>query len=213
MSLPLTEGAGSLVWREKTFLYLARILDSKHSDEFLICFIFGLIAIAVFSGSAIAVTEAEIANLKSRMQNMEALSESDLILASQINDNTGSYIDLREAERLFKEGGGAPTTRPRHPHPTLDEYIWTEIDSEWIDIEGLGTSCGITNDDQNAGPFDIGFSFPFYDNSYTSIRVCSNGWASFTSTSTSYFEGTIPSAEEPNNALYPFWDDMYPQYG
>lgn len=101
----------------------------------------------------------------------------------------------------------------RSPRNTLDEYVWSETTYDWIDITGVGTSCGIVGDDQNRGPFDIGFSFQFYGNTYSTIRVCSNGWASFTSTSFSCDNASIPSATTPNNALYPFWDDLFPLSG
>ena len=60
----------------------------------------------------------------------------------------------------------------------------------------------------NVGPFPLGFSFPYYGNDYTAVRFCTNGWISFTSSSTAYSNNAIPSAEEPNNAVYAFWDDL-----
>ena len=91
------------------------------------------------------------------------------------------------------------------------------IPYNWVEINptrpgGLpGTNTGITSDDQNVGPFPIGFIFPFYDcEFFSSLRVCSNGFASFTSTMTSYTNYAIPTAAEPNNLLAPYWDDMHP---
>lgn len=82
----------------------------------------------------------------------------------------------------------------------------------WIDISTIGTNTGLTGDDQTLGPFNIGFPFRFYGQTHSSIYVCSNGWASFTdSTSTSYNNTHLPSPNisDPYCALMPLWDDLY----
>ncbi len=83
-------------------------------------------------------------------------------------------------------------------------YSWVEISSE------PGATLLDLTDDQNAGPFDIGFTFEFYGVDFTQFRICANGWVSFTSTATAYTNSTIPSTGEPNNLLALFWDDLYP---
>jgi hypothetical protein len=101
-----------------------------------------------------------------------------------------------------------------------DEFGYFWIDSnepggpafDWIDISGIGQPLTFS-DDQNLGPFQLGFSMPFYDNIYNSIRVCSNGWLSFTSTATSYSNQAIPNSGDPNNLVAPFWDDLDPGDG
>ncbi len=89
------------------------------------------------------------------------------------------------------------------------------IPYDWVEINPAhpgalpGTNSGITLDDQNVGPFPIGFEFPWYDGAtHNTIRLCSNGFASFTSTTTSYTNYAIPTAAEPNNLVAPYWDDM-----
>jgi hypothetical protein len=71
----------------------------------------------------------------------------------------------------------------------------------------------VTGDDQNLGPFPIGFTFPLYGTDFTQMRICSNGWISPTSTSTAYNNTAIPAVAEPNNLIAPLWDDMYPPGG
>ncbi len=88
------------------------------------------------------------------------------------------------------------------------------IPFNWVEINNIGVNTGINEDDQNLGPFPIGFDFPWYDNmTYNSIRVCSNGFLSFTSTSTDNSNDPIPSVSEPNNFIAPYWDDFHPGYG
>ena len=89
-----------------------------------------------------------------------------------------------------------------------------QIAYNWVEINTVGTNTGITGDDQNLGPFNIGFSFPWYNGAFhSSIRVCSNGWASFTSMSTAYTNAAIPNPGEPNDLIAPLWDDLYPPGG
>jgi hypothetical protein len=87
-------------------------------------------------------------------------------------------------------------------------YTWETLPYVWNDISTIGTNSGLSGDDQNVGPFDMGFSFEFYETFFSSIRICSNGWQSFTSTATIYTNPTIPTAAEPNNLVAPFWDDL-----
>jgi len=101
-----------------------------------------------------------------------------------------------------------------------DEFGYTWIDSDepggptynWVDITDRGFPISMT-DDSNQGPYDLGFTFSFYDVDFTTFRVCSNGWVSFTSNGTSYFNGPIPDPSAMENLLAPFWDDLNPSSG
>jgi len=101
--------------------------------------------------------------------------------------------------------------------PDAFGYSWSDSDDpggptfDWIDISTVGTPIdfGQTNpDDRNAGPFPIGFTFPFYGNNFASVRVCTNGWLSFTSTSTDLSNATLPGTGAPENLLAAFHDDL-----
>ena len=101
--------------------------------------------------------------------------------------------------------------------PDAFGYEWVDSDEpdgptfEWRDITGNGTQIPMSNDDQNLGPFDIGFDFPYYGQTYSQFYVCSNGWASFTSTDAVYFNSELPNVDAPTDMLAPFWDDLIPQ--
>ena len=123
--------------------------------------------------------------------------------------------------------GFAATGEFDHFPPTIldsggpDAYGYYYYDSEdgafngptynWIDISGTGIDMEITGDDQNVGPFPIGFTFNFYGIDFISFRACSNGWVSFSSSSTSLSNQPIPTADAPNDLLAIFWDDLHPQ--
>ena len=96
-------------------------------------------------------------------------------------------------------------------------HMWIDSDEpggptySWIDISGIGTPIdfGADIDDGNSGPLPFGFSFYFYGNEFTSINVCSNGWASFTDGSTvSWSNSYIPDPALPNDMLAIFYDDL-----
>lgn len=82
----------------------------------------------------------------------------------------------------------------------------------WVEISSLGTALA-AGDDQNYGPFPLGFAMPWYGNSYNTVRVCSNGWLSFTAAETAYANAGLPSSSTPNNLIAPFWDDLDPTRG
>jgi hypothetical protein len=74
------------------------------------------------------------------------------------------------------------------------------------DIASVGTL--LTQGDDTTAYADIGFEFNFYGSTYTGVNVCSNGFMSFSFTSTAYVNGAIPSAAVPNDAVYAIWDDF-----
>ncbi|HET9234584.1 MAG TPA: choice-of-anchor D domain-containing protein, partial [Candidatus Eisenbacteria bacterium] len=80
----------------------------------------------------------------------------------------------------------------------------------WIEIEQSGTPVFPSQaDDENAGKFPIGFPFPYYGAVFESLRVCSNGWISFTSSAVEFADHTLPSANSgtPRNLVAALWDD------
>ncbi|HKQ98885.1 MAG TPA: S8 family serine peptidase, partial [Candidatus Polarisedimenticolia bacterium] len=118
-------------------------------------------------------------------------------------------------------GKGEPDPRAGAPvvesagGPDPFGYRWIDSDDPggpdfvWNDIRTTGTIVGIAGDDSTSGPIPIGFEFPFYDGRFTSVRVCTNGWISFTSASASYVNQPLPSPGAPENLIAAFWDDLY----
>ncbi|MBN2542337.1 T9SS type A sorting domain-containing protein [bacterium] len=87
-------------------------------------------------------------------------------------------------------------------------FYWLELD----DGGGPGTILSsITDEDADTVTVELPFVFTYYGIEYETVGICSNGFLEFGS-STHRF-GTpseIPSTSRPNNALYPFWDDLDP---
>lgn len=127
-----------------------------------------------------------------------------------------------EARELGSKGGDDPRrgTPPAKGMGGPDAFGYRWIDSDeaggptfnWIEINSIGNLLSIT-DDGNVGPFAIGFPFEFYGVTFDSFRVASNGFATFTSTSGTLTNDTIPSPPEPNNLLALMWDDLRSAYG
>ncbi len=148
----------------------------------------------------------------------------------RFDPNWGKYIThQRNGDRLIVsyegpkvDGGsddlsGPPVTKD-FGGPDEFGYFWIDSNEpngptfDWVDISGIGEQVQLTDDD-NEGPFDLGFQMPFYGNIHNSIRICSNGWLSFTSTDTEYSNDPIPSSSDPNDLVAPFWDDLNPGAG
>lgn len=101
--------------------------------------------------------------------------------------------------------------------PDAMGYMWIDSDEpngpvfNWVDITSVGTPITGLGDDRNLGPFDIGFDFSYYGETYSQFHFCTNGWISFTEgTSTVYTNAAIPTNGQPYTSLMPFWDDLYP---
>ncbi|MCD6162501.1 MAG: hypothetical protein J7K40_08825 [candidate division Zixibacteria bacterium] len=111
--------------------------------------------------------------------------------------------------------------KPVNPPLTLDSggpdtygYTWEDSNEpggpvyNWVDITTHGSLIPGMGDETMAGPYSIGFTFNYYGTDYNSFYVNSNGYVSFSSTSTTYENGTIPNISTPNNMLAVYWDDL-----
>jgi hypothetical protein len=98
-------------------------------------------------------------------------------------------------------------------------YRWIDSDEaggpayQWVEISGVGTPL-VMGDDSYTTSLPLGFTFPFYGNSYTSTHVSSNGFVSFTAPSSTYYtNGTLPSVADPDDIVCAYWDDLNPSDG
>jgi len=125
----------------------------------------------------------------------------------------------------YEIGSGQESTEPKSApqilgHGGYDNFGYTWIDShqphgpsfEWIDISSIGTRLEL-GDNSYSSSIEIGFDFPFYENSYSELYICSNGYLRFGSGSTSYQNTTIPNPNQPNNIIAPWWDNLDPSLG
>jgi hypothetical protein len=101
-------------------------------------------------------------------------------------------------------------------------YTWTdnlhqtETGFDWVKIQDRGVRIGESGDDNvDYGFFDLGFSFPFYDNHFDSLRIASDGWLSFSHLLPCYQDSfqcfinrPLPWLWGPYYLVAPFWDDL-----
>lgn len=83
-------------------------------------------------------------------------------------------------------------------------YFCVEQAAPWI----AATKVVDLHGDEVAATIPIGFEFPFYNSKYSTAHVSSNGFLRFGDASTEYMNDHIPTEARPNNAIYPFWDDL-----
>lgn len=99
-----------------------------------------------------------------------------------------------------------------NPNQTTN-YSVTNI--PYVAQTNTGTSIAMSDDSQ-AGPFNIGFNFCFYGNTYTQFWIGSNGWISFSSGQPVTF-ASVPlpsvSAFVPKNCIMGPWQDWHPGIG
>ncbi len=150
---------------------------------------------------------------------------SDLTFTAAAAEHAGASVVVYGFVQTPKGSdveGGAEAKDPRPGiqgtgGPDTFGYRWTDSDEpggpayDWTDISAVGTAFdfgGGYRDDANSGPLPIGFSFPFYGQNFTQVRACTNGWMSFTSSSTAYSNQPLPNSGAPENLLAVFWDDM-----
>lgn len=92
-------------------------------------------------------------------------------------------------------------------------YVWRDSREaegpafQWADISATGKLIPGLGDDNNIGPFRLGFDFPFYDSVFTSFQFCTNGFISFTGTAAPFTNDPLPSGGVAN-LVAPFWDDL-----
>ena len=77
-----------------------------------------------------------------------------------------------------------------------------------MDITAVGTPLALTGDDALSAAVPLGFNFPFYGNTFSSVKMCTNGFLTFTDTGTPYSNSALPSTSGAQNMLAPFWDDL-----
>ena len=141
--------------------------------------------------------EVELGQTGSDVLNITNTGESNLIYSMEKD-----YIDDRD-------GGG----------PDSYGYVWTDSNEpggpnyDWIDISGIGTEVNFSHNDVASGPFDIGFDFDFYGETYDDFIISPNGWIGFGDDWDDYHNYSIPRNDAPRPAIFGFWDDLDPLQG
>jgi len=176
-----------------------------------------------------AIQDLTLQNIGSRhlFYSLTPQTDNRLWLESDKDNSVIVQMLPREIDPLILEGSFKPGAEMEpqfppvisgHGGPDAYGYIWTDSDQpygpeyQWIDISVNGTIINL-GDDSFSGPFSLGFDFPFYGNTYSSLYVGSNGLITFGSGSSAFNNVGIPSYGPPNNFIAPWWDDLNPTAG
>jgi len=93
-----------------------------------------------------------------------------------------------------------------------DSYDVSEAQYRWLEIEDVGDAVVGLGDNEFAGPYDIGFDFPFFGQTYNSFYITSNGFIGFGPTDdyeTAVYQ-SLPDVSRPNNLIAPLWKNFNP---
>lgn len=111
-------------------------------------------------------------------------------------------------DKIYRDFGG----------PDEFGYQWIDSDSpngpvyQWFDIMNVGYDTGLTGDESSVN-IELPFEFMFYGDSKTSVNVFANGYLSFDQANSVYQNLPIPTPEQPNDIIAPFWDDLHQKNG
>ncbi len=126
----------------------------------------------------------------------------------------------RDAHASRPAGFGRVESMPPALAGVEDAFGYTLDDEaafDWIDTAAFTQTQQIFPDPDNpdegvddvvADPVPIGFSFPFYENTYTEVYISPNGLLSFGEGTADNDNKMIPSDMNPNNFVAAFWDDL-----
>ncbi|HET9251457.1 MAG TPA: S8 family serine peptidase [Candidatus Eisenbacteria bacterium] len=138
-------------------------------------------------------------------------SDLPFVIGAQI---TADAVTVHENLELAKEEADPRPGILGQGGPDMFGYTWRDSDDpdgpafDWVDITGVGTLLPLTGDDATSTGIPIGFDFPYYGNTFQTVNVCTNGWLSFTATSTQFTNQPLPTTGAPENLLAAFWDDL-----
>lgn len=113
---------------------------------------------------------------------------------------------------------GNPGHNPLDNQGGPDGFGYRYVDSQapdtatysWIELRGASgvTWMDFTSEpDDGILPINLGFSFPFYGATYSTVRVCTNGNLQFTGTSTAYTNACLPTTTL-GASICMYWDDL-----
>jgi subtilisin family serine protease/trehalose utilization protein len=98
--------------------------------------------------------------------------------------------------------------------PDRGGYRWRTSDDPggprfgWVDIAVDGTPIAFASDDDISEPLPLGFGFPFYGRTLTSVRIGSNGYLTFGGNGTWSANTPLPTASVPADLVAPWWQDF-----
>jgi hypothetical protein len=104
--------------------------------------------------------------------------------------------------------------------PAMDGYPYygQNVAFNWIDLTSGGTPLTFVSEDAYVGPYPVGFSFPFYTQSFSEFYINANGFITFEARDPNLDPSMyavnhcpLPHADKPNNLIAMLWGDLEPK--
>jgi hypothetical protein len=95
--------------------------------------------------------------------------------------------------------------------PVPAAYVISQVPAAFTDISAAGTALDLGGDtDSGCADTPIGFSFPFFQATFTTVQVNADGYLRFGASSCQGFASNapLPDPGDPNNIAAVFWDDL-----
>lgn len=93
-----------------------------------------------------------------------------------------------------------------------NKYAFTQSSTIWEPVFGNYATDAMT-DEGIAGPFNIGFTFPFGDQTYNQVKISSNGWVNPGANLNLPYYGNGLATINIRPLIAPLWDDLGMQNG
>jgi M6 family metalloprotease-like protein len=143
---------------------------------------------------------------------------------------TRPIIGVLNTTLVFSAAGGNPesqavvvTNRGDAPLDVAVQVLgnYTYLDSgapggppfAWIDIAASGSAVSPLSDDGTAGPYALGFAFPFAGSVYNQCYVSMNGGITFANVALGADNTALPAANPATAFIAANWDDHNPAAG
>jgi hypothetical protein len=103
----------------------------------------------------------------------------------------------------------ASTSQAQYAGPDGFGYASIPRPLDFFDISATGTNAGLSGMDDGGVIVPIGFSFDLYGTQSTNIGLSTNGYLADHPDLVDFSNDCpIPSAIDPDRAIFPFWDDL-----
>ncbi len=156
----------------------------------------------------VAFTDTSLGTITNRSLNF-----GDGSAPTAVTTTTHTYNSLGTYNATLTVSGPTGSSTRTRQITVANNYTVSADAFAWIDTSAM-TAVSLT-DDSLTSALALPFTFSFYGQNYTSVFIGSNGLLLFgTSAGGTAFGNTdIASSATPNNAIYPYWDDLNPGTG
>lgn len=158
--------------------------------------------------SASGVTVSASASVNGTTSAISLTARGDGLYTGTYTPTTAGTLTISATATV-----GAATDTRTVSGQAVQNYRFEDATFNWIDATAGGTNTGINSDDTSK-TVSLPFPFTFYGQSFSSVKISSNGYVVFgSSAATAYSNVAIPNTSTPNGLVAPFWDDLNPASG